>query len=47
MVDQYNRRVWNLGISPDEMKAVCVQLQGVEGELDNAKFDVIVVSFRF
>lgn len=43
MVDQYNRRVANQGISPDEMKAICVDLKGVDGELDNRKFDVVVV----
>jgi hypothetical protein len=45
MVDLYNRRVSNQGITPDEMKAVCVELRGVPGELDDAKFDVIVVRF--
>ena len=43
MVDQYNRRVANQGISPEEMKAICVDLKGVDGELDNQKFDVVVV----
>ena len=31
-------------IPPEEMKAIRAQLKGVEGELDNAKFDVVVVS---
>jgi hypothetical protein len=45
MVDIYNRRVSNQGITPDEMKAVCIELRGVPGELDDAKFDAIVVRF--
>jgi 2-polyprenyl-3-methyl-5-hydroxy-6-metoxy-1,4-benzoquinol methylase len=43
MVDQFNTRVENQGIPSEEMKAVCVELKGQEGELDGAKFDVIVV----
>jgi 2-polyprenyl-3-methyl-5-hydroxy-6-metoxy-1,4-benzoquinol methylase len=42
-VEQYNLRVSNQGIEPDEMKAVATELKGVEGELENAKFDVVVV----
>lgn len=44
MVDQYNKRVNEQGIASEEMKAVCIELQGKENELDGAKFDVIVVS---
>ncbi len=44
LVDEFNLRVNNQGLTPDEMKAVCVHLKGVEGELDNQKFDVIIVS---
>jgi hypothetical protein len=44
MVDHYNARVQNQGIPPDEMQAVCAQLNGEAGELDGAQFDVIVVS---
>jgi hypothetical protein len=47
MVDQYNTRVQNQGIPYDEMKAICVELKGEEGELDGAKFDVIVVCRTF
>ena len=43
MVDQYNLRVANQGISSDEMRAVAVQLKGEDGELENQKFDVVVV----
>lgn len=44
MVDQYNLRVFNQGIPPEEMHAVCAELEGKEGELRGQKFDVIVVS---
>lgn len=44
MVDWYNMRVWNQGIEPEEMKAVCTELKGAEGELDGVKFDVAIVS---
>lgn len=50
MVDQYNKRVENQGISPEEMRAIAVELKGEsEDELDGAKFDIIVVrdSFSF
>jgi ubiquinone/menaquinone biosynthesis C-methylase UbiE len=43
MVDQFNLRVKNEGISPDKMRAVREELQGKDGELDGMKFDVIVV----
>ena len=43
MVEQYNTRVHNQGISSDEMRAVCVRLQGAPGELDDERFDVVVV----
>ena len=45
LVDNYNHRVANQGISSDEMRAICTELKGVEGELDGLKFDVVVVSF--
>lgn len=44
MVDVFNTRVANQGIDPDEMKAVCLDLRGAEGELEGVKFDVVVVS---
>ena len=47
LVENYNHRVANQGISPDEMRAVCTDLKGVEGELDGLKFDVVVVSFIY
>lgn len=43
MVDEYNHRVMNQGIPPEEMHAVCVELKGEDGELEGARFDVIVV----
>ena len=43
MVDRYNHRVSNQGILPEEMRAVCAELKGTDGELDDLKFDVITV----
>lgn len=45
MIDQYNLHVSDQGIEPDEMQALCVELKGVDGELDGRKFDVAIVSF--
>ena len=42
-VDRYNARAAQLGFAPEKMKAVCVELKGEPGELDSAKFDVVVV----
>ncbi|KAL4254415.1 S-adenosyl-L-methionine-dependent methyltransferase superfamily protein [Abortiporus biennis] len=47
MVDQYNLRVSNQGISPDEMKAVCIELKGSGEELDGTKFDLIVCASSY
>ncbi|KAA1477672.1 S-adenosyl-L-methionine-dependent methyltransferase [Dentipellis sp. KUC8613] len=47
MVDQYNKRVNEQGIPPEEMHAVCIELKGEPGELDGAKFDVIVCSMAY
>jgi hypothetical protein len=44
MVDQFNKRVEYQGIPPEEMQAVCAELKGEPGELDNERFDVVVVS---
>ncbi|KZO95133.1 S-adenosyl-L-methionine-dependent methyltransferase [Calocera viscosa TUFC12733] len=44
MVDYYNERVSNQGISPLEMRAVRAELTGSPGELDGKKFDVVVCS---
>jgi hypothetical protein len=44
MVDQYNKRIDYQGLTSDEMQAVCAELRGQPGELDNEKFDVVVVS---
>lgn len=43
MVDCYNRKVFNQGIPPEEMKAVCAELRGEAEELGGLKFDVITV----
>ena len=42
-VDQYNARAARLGLAPERMKGVSQELKGEPGELDGAKFDVIVV----
>lgn len=42
-VDLFNEHVSNQGIPPEEMRAVCVELKGEEGELEGLKFDVITV----
>ncbi|KAF9533650.1 hexaprenyldihydroxybenzoate methyltransferase [Crepidotus variabilis] len=47
LVDSYNKRVSDQGISPDKMRAVCVELKGEEGELDGLKFDVVVCSAAY
>lgn len=44
MVDQYNLRVSNQGIPPEEMRAIRYELKGEDTELEGKKFDVIVVS---
>lgn len=44
MVDQYNTRVHNQGIPPEDMRALCIELKGEEGELDGLKFDVVLAS---
>ncbi|KAI0373156.1 S-adenosyl-L-methionine-dependent methyltransferase [Pilatotrama ljubarskyi] len=41
-VQQYNDQASNQGLSPEEMRAVCVELKGESGELDDAKFDLVV-----
>ncbi|CAA7260916.1 unnamed protein product [Cyclocybe aegerita] len=46
-VDLYNQRVSNQGIPPEEMRAVCVELKGEDGELDGLKFDVIICSMSY
>ncbi|KAH8100334.1 S-adenosyl-L-methionine-dependent methyltransferase [Cristinia sonorae] len=43
MIDLFNLRVANQGIPPEEMRAVKIELKGEEGELDGAKFDLIIV----
>lgn len=45
VVDKYNKRAIGQGFDPTKMSAVRFELKGVEGELDNKKFDVIVVSY--
>lgn len=44
MIDQFNKRLYEQGVPPEEMSAVRAQLRGVEGELEGERFDVVVVS---
>ncbi|KAG6898456.1 hypothetical protein C0993_006790 [Termitomyces sp. T159_Od127] len=46
MVDQFNTRVRNQGIPPEEMQAFRAELRGEAGELGDEKFDVLIVSIR-
>jgi 2-polyprenyl-3-methyl-5-hydroxy-6-metoxy-1,4-benzoquinol methylase len=46
-VDIFNEHVSNHGIPPEEMRAVCVELKGDEGELDGLKFDVVTCSASY
>ncbi|KAI0628798.1 S-adenosyl-L-methionine-dependent methyltransferase [Trametes polyzona] len=41
-VDQYNAQASNQGLEPEEMRAVCGELTGAPGELDGARFDLVV-----
>jgi len=47
MVKQYNRRVEDQGIPPEEMQAFCTELKGTAEELDGVKFDVIVCASAY
>ncbi|KAK0492078.1 S-adenosyl-L-methionine-dependent methyltransferase [Armillaria luteobubalina] len=46
MVDQYNTRVHNQGIPPEDMRARCIELEGEETELDGLKFDVCAMAYH-
>ena len=43
MVAQFNQRVHNQGIPPEEMQAICLELEGNDSELNGERFDIIVV----
>jgi ubiquinone/menaquinone biosynthesis C-methylase UbiE len=43
MIDQFTKRLSDKGISQDKVKPLVAELTGEEGELDNAKFDIVVV----
>ncbi|KAG6839979.1 hypothetical protein C0991_009917 [Blastosporella zonata] len=47
MVDQFNLRISNQGIPPEEMQAIRVELKGEHGELGDEKFDVIVCASAY
>ncbi|OJT06246.1 hypothetical protein TRAPUB_2927 [Trametes pubescens] len=46
-VDAYNAQASNQGLEPEEMRAVCAELKGASGELDDAKFDLVVCSASY
>ncbi|PPQ77605.1 hypothetical protein CVT25_011397 [Psilocybe cyanescens] len=46
-VDLFNEHVSNQGIPQEEMRAVCIELKGEEGELDGLKFDVITCAASY
>ncbi|KAK2460653.1 hypothetical protein APHAL10511_007123 [Amanita phalloides] len=47
MVDQYNLRVHNQGIPPEEMCAICTVLEGKAEELEGKRFDVVVCASAY
>jgi len=47
MIDQYNLRISNQGIEPQEMQAFCIELKGVDGELNDRKFDVAICTMAY
>ncbi|KAG1725859.1 S-adenosyl-L-methionine-dependent methyltransferase [Suillus lakei] len=47
MVDQYNQSVFNQGIPPEEMRAVCCDLTAAPNQLDGMKFDVVVCASSY
>ena len=47
MVDEYNRRASLMGASTDQIQAVCYDLKGQDGELNDKRFDVIIVRSIF
>ncbi|EMD33320.1 hypothetical protein CERSUDRAFT_56822, partial [Gelatoporia subvermispora B] len=46
-VESYNKRATELGIAPEQMRAVCAELKGEPQELEGAKFDLIVCSMSY
>jgi len=43
-VEQYNAKVANQGIPTEEMRAICIDLQEQQEEVEGRKFDVVVCS---
>ncbi|KAI0345672.1 S-adenosyl-L-methionine-dependent methyltransferase [Trametopsis cervina] len=46
-IDVYNRRVDQQGIPREEMRAIRTRLTGADGELGDAKFDIIVCAASY
>ncbi|KAK7047822.1 hypothetical protein VNI00_006150 [Paramarasmius palmivorus] len=47
MIKQYIQRFEKQGVSSDKVKGICQELKGEPGELDGAKFDVVVCSMAY
>ncbi|KAL0579189.1 hypothetical protein V5O48_002811 [Marasmius crinis-equi] len=47
MIQQFRNRFEKQGLSSDQVKGICQELKGEEGELDGAKFDVVVCSMAY
>ncbi|ESK92207.1 hexaprenyldihydroxybenzoate methyltransferase [Moniliophthora roreri MCA 2997] len=47
MVDKYNEQANNQGMEPNEMRAICADLRGEPGELDDSKFDVVICCMSY
>lgn len=43
VIDKFNSNSRHLGLPTEKIQGHCVKLKGKEGELDNQKFDVILV----
>lgn len=46
VVDLFNKRFADKDADQDRFRAIRVELKGDNGELDNEKFDVIIVSTK-
>ncbi|KAJ8082130.1 hypothetical protein PM082_007977 [Marasmius tenuissimus] len=47
MITQFRNRFEKQGLPSDKVKGVCQELKGEDGELDGAKFDVVVCSMAY
>ncbi|KAJ8093480.1 hypothetical protein PM082_020337 [Marasmius tenuissimus] len=47
MVDKYNERADNQGITPEEMRAICINLEEEPSQMGDLKFDVVLCSMSY